>query len=332
VTTSREPDEPGPAIAADEPVPHWCERAWSVIAARAASGTLPHALLLCGPAGLGKRAFAESFVGARLCRQPHEGRACGACRACRLLAAGTHPDRLRVTLEVNQKTGNPRKDIVVEQIRELSARLAMASQFGGWQVAVIDPADALNFAAQNALLKTLEEPTSASLIVLVADRPWRLQATVRSRCQRVEFTLPARDEAAAWLRGRGADHVDALLDAAAGNPGEAWLLARDGGLQRRDAVARDLLALAGGRARARDVAADWAGDEPDVRLTHAARLLDDTLKARARGTRAAFDPGWSADVLADGFDRCGRLREALRGPLRNDLALFEWLATLPRQG
>ncbi|TAN06288.1 MAG: DNA polymerase III subunit delta' [Rhodanobacteraceae bacterium] len=319
------PDEPV-AIAPGDPLPPWCGAAWDLLAARAANATLPHALLLCGPAGLGKRALADAFVRARLCESPHDGHACGVCRGCRLLAAGSHPDRVRqVTLEPNPKTGVMRKEIVVDQVRALSARLAMASQFGGWQLAVIDPADRMNPAAQNALLKTLEEPSGASLIVLIADQPWRLTATIRSRCQRLDLAVPAHADALAWLAARGIESADALLAATGGNPGQAWLLAGQGGMQRRQEVARDLLALAAGQARAREVSKTWAGDAPEQRLEQAVRLLAGALRARAAGRRARFDPGWDAATLAARARAAGRLRAGLNGPLRSDLALFEWL-------
>jgi DNA polymerase-3 subunit delta' len=218
-----------------------------------------------------------------------------------------------------------RKEIVVDQVRALSARLALASQFGGWQVAVIDPADAMNQAAQNALLKTLEEPSDASLIVLIADQPWRLSATIRSRCQRVDFEVPAQVDALAWLATRGVDSADAVLAAAGGNPGQAWLLAEQGGMQRRQDVARDLLALAAGRAFARVVGKTWADDEPAQRLEQAVRLLEGALRARAMGQHARFDPGWDAPTLAAHAAGADRLRARWNGPLRSDLALFEWL-------
>lgn len=318
------------AIAPGDPLPAWCRAQWNVLAARAANGTLPHALLLCGPAGLGKRALTEAFVRARLCESPREGNACGSCRTCKLLAAGTHPDRMLVTLEPNPKTGVMRKEIVVDQIRALSSRLAMASQLGGWQIAVIDPADAMNAPAQNALLKTLEEPGASSLIVLVADQPWRLSATIRSRCQRLDFAVPSQDEALAWLAMRGVESVEAVLAAAGGNPGQAWLLAEQGGMQRRQDVARDLLALAAGRGHAREVGRTWAGDEPGQRLDQAARLLEGALHARAEGRKVRFDPGWGDEVLAERFASANRLRALLNGPLRADLALFEWLDGMPR--
>jgi DNA polymerase-3 subunit delta' len=322
-------EEAATAIAPGDPLPAWCEPAWNLLAARAASGTLPHALLVCGPGGLGKRALVEVFVRARLCEIPQGGRACGSCRTCKLLAAGTHPDRMLVKLAPNPKTGVMRKEIVVDQVRELSARLAMSSQLDGWQVAVIDPADVMNVPAQNALLKTLEEPTEASLIVLVADQPWQLSATIRSRCQRVDIAVPPPSEALAWLEARGVESAGAVLAAAGGNPGQAWLLAEQGGMQRRQEVARDLLALAAGRGDARAVGKAWADDEPQQRLEQAARLLEGALRARARGGRARFDPGWNDETVAEHIAEANRLRLLLNGPLRGDLALFDWLDGLP---
>lgn len=321
------------AIAPGEPLPSWCRPQWDVLAARAANGTLPHALLLCGPAGLGKRALVEAFVRARLCEEPCNGIACGHCRACKLLAAGTHPDRMLVTLEINPKTGVLRKEVLIDQIRALSARLAMVSQLDGWQVAVIDPAGLMNPAAQNALLKTLEEPTDSSLIVLVADQPWRLSATIRSRCQRIDFAVPSPAEALEWLASRGvAGSAEALLAAAGGNPGQAWLLAEQGGMQRRQDVARDILALASGRGDARAIAKAWAEDEPGQRLEQAARLLEGSLRTRAAGQRPRFDPGWDDEVFAAQFAAANRLRTLLNGPLRADLALFDWLDGLSTAG
>lgn len=317
------------AFASGDPLPPWCVPAWDVLAARAANDSLPHALLVCGPAALGKRVLVEAFARARLCNAPVDGMACGRCRACKLLEAGTHPDRVLVTLEENPKTHKMRTEILVDQIRALSARLAMASQLGGWQVAVIDPADTMTPASQNALLKTLEEPTPSSLIVLVADQPWRLSATVRSRCQRVEIAVPAAARATAWLEARGVADPAAVLAAAGGNPGQAWLLAEHGGMQRRQEVARDLLALVAGRGDARAIGRAWADDEPGQRLEQAARLLEGALRARAQGRRARFDPGWDPTTLVAQCAGANRLRALLNGPLRSDLALFDWLNGLP---
>lgn len=311
-------------------LPPWQRPAWASLARRAESGSLPHALLLGGAAGLGKRAFAEAFVRAHLCERPRDGFACGACRTCVLLDAGTHPDRILVTFEVNEKTGKLRTEIVVEQIRALSSRLALSPQFGGWKIAVIDPADAMNPAAANALLKTLEEPTAASLILAVADQPWRLPATIRSRCQRIDFAVPARADALAWLRAQGATEPETALEAAGGNPGRALSFAQGDELQRRAAVVRELSALAAGRSSVQAIAHAWASDEPEARLEHAARLFAEAAKNRSRAEQRGLAAHWEMQALQEGFERANRLRELLRGPLRAEPALVEFLTALPR--
>ncbi|HET6632355.1 MAG TPA: DNA polymerase III subunit delta' [Rhodanobacteraceae bacterium] len=302
----------------------WHEAAWTMLQRRLAGGSLPHALLLQGDAGLGKRAFADRLARACLCEQPlASGDACGHCRACALLEAGTHPDRVLVSFELNREK-NLRSEIVVDQIRALSQRLAMASQFGGWQVALVDPADAMNGAAANALLKTLEEPSPQSLLILVADAPWRLPATIRSRCQRIVFHAPERAQALDWLREQGLDAAVAAeaLTAAGDNPGAALAMAGNQGLPRRAEVLRDLTALRAGRADPWGVARQWLADEPDQRLLLAAR----ELHRQAAGEAASGPP--DLQRASDDFIRFNRAREGLRGPLRPELVLLDALAPL----
>jgi DNA polymerase-3 subunit delta' len=305
----------------------WQREAWRRLAARRAQGTLPHALLLCGPGGVGKRAFAAAFAAALLCeRVDAEGMACGACRACRLVAAGSHPDRLALGLELRDD-GKPRTEIVVEQIRLLGERLAMTAQFGGLQIALLDPADAMNHAAANALLKTLEEPGPATVIVLVADQPARLPATIRSRCQRIEFQSPTAAEALAWLAQQGiaADTAAAALAASGGNPGLALRFAGDGSLAVRAEVAADLRALCAGRLSAVELANRWARADAERRLWFAAALIDDEAAAQARGGRGplALTSRGEFTKLSAWFDRINRARELLRGPLRPELVVLE---------
>lgn len=305
--------------------PPWHQAHWQRLQSRLARGAMPHALLLCGPSGLGKRAFLHRFVRGLLCERPHDGEACGQCRTCLLLDAGTHPDFVTITYGL-RKDGVQRKEIVVDQIRELSARLAMASQFGGWQVVVIDPADAMNAAAANALLKTLEEPSPQTLLLLVADAPWRLPQTIRSRCQRIEFPLPSSGEALAWLSTQGVADPAAALEAAGGNPGLAQAWAGQGALARRQAVRKDLAALAAGRAEPMEVARRWLDAEPEQCLWFAAQAAVDEARARAAGTAAPVGSQLDDEALADWFGAANRTRDALRGPLRGDLLLLELLA------
>jgi DNA polymerase-3 subunit delta' len=303
----------------------WHAEHWSRLRARRQRDALPHALLLCGPAGLGKRAFATRLVQSLLCLQPVDDDACGQCRSCLLMAAGTHPDVVSLSFGL-RKDGVQRSEIVVDQIRELSARLAMRSQYGGWQVAVLDPADAMNAAAANALLKTLEEPSAQTMLILLADAPWRLPATIRSRCQRIEFHLPAADEALAWLRGEGVDNAADALAAAGGNPGLARDWAQEGALDRRLEVRKDLAALASGRGQPVEVVKRWLDNEPSQRLWFAAQAAADEMKAGSMRAGGPIGSAMDAEALGHWYDAVNRARESLRGPLRGDLLLLELLA------
>jgi DNA polymerase-3 subunit delta' len=305
-------------------VPSWHAEHWGRLQARRRRDALPHALLLCGPRGLGKRDFLRRFVRGLLCQHPQEGDACGACRSCLLFDAGTHPDYVALSYGL-RKDGVQRQDIVVDQIRELSARLATASQFGGWQVASIDPADAMNTAAANALLKTLEEPASQTMLVLVADAPWRMPATIRSRCQRIDFQLPVREASLAWLQQVGVREAEAALAAAGGNPGLARIWAEEGALAQRQEVRKDLAALASGRGDPIAMGKRWLEDAPEQRLWFAAQAVADEMRARATAQSLPLSSSLDSEGLMAWYDAVNRTREALRGPLRGDLLLLELL-------
>ena len=303
----------------------WHAEHWARLQARRQRGAMPHALLLTGPVGLGKRAFAQRFVQGLLCQQPTDGDACGTCRSCLLFVAGTHPDVISLSLGL-RKDGVQRSEIVVDQIRELSARLAMSSQFGGWQVARIDPADAMNTAAANALLKTLEEPSAQTMLILLADAPWRMPQTIRSRCQRIEFHLPAEADALAWLQAEGVRDAATALGAAGGNPGLASAWTQEGALDRRLEVRKDLAALAAGRGQPMEVVKRWLDNEPAQRLWFAAQAAADEVKARAADGTGPLASALDVEALGHWYNAVNRTRESLRGPLRGDLLLLELLA------
>ena len=241
------------------------------------------------------------------------------------MAAGTHPDMIPLTYGL-RKDGVQRSEIVVDQIRDLSARLAMNSQFGGWQVASIDPADGMNAAAANALLKTLEEPAAQTMLILLADAPWRLPQTIRSRCQRIEFHVPATADALAWLQAEGVAAPEAALAAAGGNPGLAHAWAQQGALERRKEVRRDLAALAAGRGQPAEMVKRWLDDEPAQRLWFAAQAVADEVRACSTRQDRPLGSAMDIDTLWRWFDAANRARESLRGPLRGDLLLLELLA------
>ena len=134
-----------------------------------------------------------------------------------------HPDLRSSASNQRKAPRKPRTELVIEQIRELSEQLALTAADGGAQVVIIDPADAINQTACNALLKTLEEPVPGRYLWLVTAHPARLPATIRSRCQRLELRLPPRDEALAWLLRAAMREAAAQRSAgcARGHPGLA---------------------------------------------------------------------------------------------------------------
>ncbi len=159
------------------------------------SQRLPHAILLQGQPGLGKRRFAEWVARGLLCeRQGAQLTACGQCNGCRLVAAGSHPDLQIVTPEEGKQ------QLSVDQVRAVSEWLALTSHQQGWKIAIIDPAQLMTVAAANSLLKTLEEPPPRSLLILVASSLQGLPATLRSRCQRLSIPRPPPTLALKWLR------------------------------------------------------------------------------------------------------------------------------------
>jgi DNA polymerase III subunit delta' len=200
----------------------WFAAARGQVALAIGAGRLPHAMLLQGQPGLGKAALADWIARLALCEAPAAG-PCNACTSCRLHEAGTHPDLRRVGL-VDEK-----KQIAVEDIRELIGSLSLKSYRGGRKVAIVDPADAMNASGANALLKTLEEPSAGALLILTVARPERLPATIASRCQRLKILAPEHAAALAWLAAEDpATEWAGPLSLAAGAPLAALRLAAAG--------------------------------------------------------------------------------------------------------
>lgn len=328
----------------------WQQRVYDQAAAAIDAGRLGHGLLFCGPAQLGKRAVAERLAQRLLCTDRRsDGEPCGACRGCRLFAVRSqtdpvelrpdgslahpqghcrHPDLMFVGYEINQKAKPPksRSEMVIEQVRTLSEKMQLTPQYGGAQIAIVDPAEAINHAASNALLKTLEEPVTGRYLWLLSAHPARLSATIRSRCQRLEFRLPPRAEALAWLRSH--QHADAAaseaLDAARGHPGLAHQWLQNDGLRIRREVASDLAKLARGDAGVVETAQRWAADEhASLRLRHAADLSVDQAVAEAQA--AGLTDPVRTRRLGAWFDLANRTRDLLRTTVRADLAIVELL-------
>jgi DNA polymerase III subunit delta' len=221
----------------------WQQAQWQHIMQQGAK--MPHALLLRGRAGTGKQDFALNVAKAVLCAQATElQHACGSCPSCNWFAEGTHPDFMligpedaenadeAITSTTKKKTAK-KTQISVTKIRLLLDYLTLSShQVNGYRVIIISPADMLNGASANALLKALEEPPANTLFLLVTSQPQRLLATITSRCQAVDMPLPARTEALAWLTSQQGSqqigHAENSLDLAGGAPLLAMQIAEEG--------------------------------------------------------------------------------------------------------
>ncbi|UCE88292.1 MAG: DNA polymerase III subunit delta' [Pseudomonadota bacterium] len=232
----------------------WQQPQWESVHARVANQRLTHAMLLSGPGGLGKLDFARRLARALLCESPQaNAMPCGGCRACLLLEAGTHPDLIEVTPEEDARA------IKVDQIRTLAAQMTLTRQYADYKVAIIQPADLMNRAAANSLLKTLEEPPAGALMLLVSARPGELPATIRSRCQLLRFAAPEPDTVAEWLQACIEPGQDArlLLGLASGAPLAALHLATSGELEHRARLWEDLQGVAVGACEPVATAAAW---------------------------------------------------------------------------
>ena len=270
----------------------WHDPQWLRIERSMRSGRMPHALLLRGAGGTGKATFAARLAAALLCRSSVPP--CGKCESCLLFAAGSHPDWTEVTLEPD------RREIVVDQIRELIHAVGLTARFGRYKVVRVDPAELMNRHAANTLLKTLEEPPGPTVFILVSSNHAQLAPTIRSRCQRIDFPVPDPDIALGWLRGK-VPEPDAALALAHGAPIRAVDMSSGGLIEVRSTLNRDLDEL-------------LAGGDP---MAVAARWKE---LGRATVTR------WLADILAE------RLRENVSGgagPGRRSAATMHFSRLLP---
>jgi DNA polymerase-3 subunit delta' len=317
-------------IAADLP---WLEAQQAQVRGAWQANRLAAAFLIHEARGAGGEVLAAWMAQLVLCKQGARA-PCGECTACRQVQNGQHPD-LIIVGPIEES-----KQLRIEQVRELCAELSLTSYLGGYKVAIVSPADALNRNAANAFLKTLEEPTPRTLLILVATQPSRLPATILSRCQRLSIRAPSRAQSIAWLKARddSADWPGALdalgeapLLAAAIDPGMLVELARDTG--------RLLEETRSGRADPVAIAERWARTDLALRLM----CIENWLTNRIRGyfTVTPFSVEGNSEVHLQGAaqiptirglfnlaDAARDLKATLDAPFNKALALESLLRQL----
>lgn len=298
----------------------WHGPQWLRIERSIRSGRMPHAILLRGARGNGKAMFASRLAAELLCGS--NAPPCETCASCRLCAAGSHPDWIEVTLEPD------RREIVVEQIRDLVHSVGLTARFGRYKVVIVNPADLMNRHAANTILKTLEEPPGATVFVLVSSNPAQLPATIRSRCQMVDFPLPDSGLATEWLHGK-VPEPDAALALAHGAPVRAVELWSSGLIEVRSRLDRDLDELLGGgdptavaarwKEFGRATVAWWLTEILADRLRKSVNMSTNPVPG-AHGTR-------QVSCLLPMLDRCLEVRSGVLGRTNaNEQLVLERLA------
>ncbi|QLG89820.1 DNA polymerase III subunit delta' [Chitinibacter bivalviorum] len=223
----------------------------------------PHALLFTGEAGIGKRALAQYLAQFLLCESEHKThQPCGECEGCRWFLAGNHPDFRMLqpadaddSIEEAESTKKPKKKsavIGVDDVRDLSDFVNLSAHRRGTRVTIVAPAEAMNTAAANAFLKTLEEPPSGAVFILISDHWRRLLPTIRSRCRVFPLTIPSQKVAMQWLAGLSIvnpvlhlAHTGGAPLAAVEDAGAEWLSVRTGMLEKlAEPATLNVLALA----------------------------------------------------------------------------------------
>ncbi len=251
----------------------WLREGQARIRESAAAGRLPHSLLLQSAPGLGVESLAHWTIAFALC-EGAAPRPCGACPSCSLLRSDSHPDAHVVQLEEDAQ------QIKVDQVRELIGALGLTSYRGGYKVGLVAGAETLNTNGANAFLKTLEEPTQNTLLILTVKPTHRLPATIASRCLRLSLRAPSIESARAWLREHAPPCADwgPALELAGGAP----LLAAEiqaAGLDVVEAEMRESMRqLAAGAVDVTLLAERWVKSNATLRLT----WLENWITSRLR--------------------------------------------------
>jgi len=176
----------------------WQQTVWQHVVDRVEQQRMPHAVLLTGVSGLGKKQLASKMAESLLClAADKQFNACGVCHSCQIMQAGNHPDHLTIRSE---EAG---KSIKIDQIRALKEKQSLTPSVANWKTVVIESADLMTNSAANSLLKLLEEPQNNTILILTTNAVHRLPVTIRSRCQQMHLSTPDYSMTLKWLDSQG---------------------------------------------------------------------------------------------------------------------------------
>lgn len=318
----------------------WQAEVWQRILAD--KNKLHHALLLKGQAGIGKLDFAVSLAKALLCEHPDEQHhACGQCPSCGWFDQDNHPDFRLISPEQegskdeegSSKPTKKKTQILIEQIRSLGDFLSLSSHKNdGIRIVLIHPAEGLNQASSNALLKVLEEPPPGVMFILVAHQPQKILPTIMSRCQKVDMPIPSKDDAIKWMRNRGVSNAEAILNYAGGSPIQAIDETEEGVIASM-AICKHLLAgsktdvfeaaaacLELGMENAINTLQKWCYDLMLSKITKSTRYhLEQSAGIQTLSTKA------NLAALLDFMRKLDEAKKSATHPLNNDLQLTRLL-------
>jgi DNA polymerase III subunit delta' len=263
----------------------WQNEQWQRLMEMQQQDRLPHAILLCGPEGIGLKQFAQTAAMQLLClsKEPETNHACGKCQSCLLFNAGNHPD---LSLIEPEESG---KQVKIAQVRELIEYVALKSFLGKQKIVIIEPADAMNRATANALLKTLEEPPSQSMLFLLSHIPSKLPITIRSRCQRIDFKPAYKQMDIDWLKDKLVDSklsAEALLRLSGGGPLKALSLIEEEQLEFRLTLLKDLKLMSEKNCDPIQIAANWQTLGLENILNWLMKIILDLVRLKLLSDRA----------------------------------------------
>lgn len=253
----------------------WQKKQWQQLWQSYQQNRLPHALLFSGIAGIGKMHMAILFAHSLLCSQPNDtGDVCGQCRSCHLINAKSHADLLVVEPEESGQM------IKIDQIREVIEFVNSSAQQGGYRIIIINPANAMNQNAANALLKSLEEPTARCLLILVSNKRLKLLPTIKSRCQEIAFQKPEHEMGVKWLieKNNQIPNAELLLSLANGAPLKALDLFETNFITVRQDFYNGLLAISQKQEDPLRFAARWLETEIATLMSLLQNWLRDLLR------------------------------------------------------